>query len=101
MQFLKPEEEVEVLSVPLSDTITQPRTMVVVSAYAFLTHSAMSGSKGHINEALRAVSKRNLNFSRFLTPLHSGEIFLVTGLLLMVFSGRLLHLLSILNRNNI
>jgi hypothetical protein len=60
------------LTVPLSDAVSEPRAVVVIGGDALFAHSAVPSPQGHVDEALRAVPKGNLYLARAITALDRG-----------------------------
>jgi hypothetical protein len=65
------------LSVPLTDAVSNPRTVMIVCTYTFLAHPAVPCSQWHIYQALSAIPKTDFDFASFLAPLDCSEILFV------------------------
>lgn len=83
LDLLEPQVHIEVLPVPFSNTITEPRAVMIVRGNALLAHPAMFRPQRHVQQALRTEPERDLDLPRPLAPLNRREVLL--SVLLVAF----------------
>ena len=88
---MEPQEYVKVLSVPLTDAVSEPGAMMVVSGNTFLASPAVSGSQRNVNKANLAHPKTKFDFASSVAPFNGREI-------LLAFTGLMMHMIG-LHRN--
>jgi len=82
LYLLQPQISIKMLAIALPNTVSKPRTMMIIGGHTLLTQSTMPGPQWHINQALCAISQADLNFPSFLAPLNGCEIFFMNLLLI-------------------
>ena len=60
--------------IPFANTISKPRTMMIISGNTLFTHATMPSSQWHINKTLSTIPQTNFYFSSSLASLNSIQI---------------------------